>query len=366
MDALESKIRLNQLINEDIIKQFQRSFATFTGLQINAYDMEGDQIVSSDESTPIKCKNEGLNLALKHKKAMIFNCAGSVYFTSPIIVEREVIACFIGIGAKDAKRCQNAEQIQKSAKFLELLSSAISQMAHDNYRALKNSEQQKEVLKSQARFIMSVSTKIQEFLQNIFSSLDSISKNVKNEQNEEHLKCLSNASHSVFASIKDMIDYIKMSDEKIYLEEIKYQSSELKEQIFAQLLGYDARVILAPSVPEWLFGDPGRIGQMLVKIIKTILNEKSKAKILINLDSKKLAYALNLNITLNISKLENDEIEAFKNIFEEVNINFKNEKFDAVFLYLLFEQMFVSLDIKRNANSVTIMASIPQLKVSNN
>ena len=320
--------------------------------------MEGDQIVSSDESTPIRCKNEGLNLALKHKKAMIFNCAGSVYFTSPIIVEREVIACFIGIGAKDARRCQNAEQIQKSAKFLELLSSAISQMAHDNYRALKNSEQQKEVLKSQARFIMSVSTKIQEFLQNIFSSLDSISKNVKNEQNEEHLKCLSNASHSVFASIKDMIDYIKMSDEKIYLEEIKYQSSELKEQIFAQLLGYDARVILAPSVPEWLFGDPGRIGQMLVKIIKTILNEKSKAKI--------LAYALNLNITLNISKLENDEIEAFKNIFEEVNINFKNEKFDAVFLYLLFEQMFVSLDIKRNANSVTIMASIPQLKVSNN
>ena len=142
--------------------------------------------------------------------------------------------------------------------------------------------------------------------------------------------------------------------------------NELKEQIFAQLLGYDARVILAPNVPEWLFGDPGRIGQMLVKIIKTILNEKSKAKILINLDSKKLAYALNLNITLNISKLENDEIEAFKNIFEEVNINFKNEKFDAVFLYLLFEQMFVSLDIKRNANSVTIMASIPQLKVSNN
>ena len=110
-------------------------------------------------------------------------------------------------------------------------------MAHDNYRALKNSEQQKEVLKSQARFIMSVSTKIQEFLQNIFSSLDSISKNVKNEQNEEHLKCLSNASHSVFASIKDMIDYIKMSD----LEEIKYQSREIKEQIFDKLLGYDAR-----------------------------------------------------------------------------------------------------------------------------
>ena len=79
MDALESKIRLNQLINEDIITQFQRSFAAFTGLQINAYDMEGDLIVSSDEGTPIKCKNEGLNLALKHKKAMIFNCAGSVY-----------------------------------------------------------------------------------------------------------------------------------------------------------------------------------------------------------------------------------------------------------------------------------------------
>ena len=94
------------------------------------------------------------------------------------------------------------------------------------------------------------------------------------------------------------------------IEEIKYQSSELKEQIIASIKGYDARVILAPSVPEWLFGDPGRIGQMLVKIIKTILNEKSKAKILINLDSKKLAYALNLNITLNISKLENDEIEA--------------------------------------------------------
>lgn len=365
---MENKIKLNQLIKEELISSFQSSFANFTGLKIHTYDPQGRLLVSnsSGQDTPEHCKNEGLDLALKHKKAMIFSSDGSMYFTAPIIVEHEVIACFIGIGAKDAQRCQNAEEIQKSAKFLEVLSSAISQMAHNNYLALKNSKEQEESSKSQAQFVISVSSKIQDFLQNIFSSLDSISKNIKNERNKEHLERLNHASQSVFSSIKDMIDYIKMSDEKIHLEEIKYQSSELKEQIFNSLKGYDARVILGPSVPEELFGDPGRIGQMLVKIIKSILNEKSKAKILINLDSKKFAYALNLNITLNISKLENDEIEAFKSIFEEVNINFKNEKFDAVFLHLLFEQMFVDLDIKRNANNITITTSIPQLKLSDN
>lgn len=110
----------------------------------------------------------------------------------------------------------------------------------------------------------------------------------------------------------------------------------------------------------------GRIGQMLVKMTKTILNEKSKAKVLIKLDCKKLAYASNLNITLNLLKLSDDEVVAFRSFFEEVNINFQNEKFDAVFLHLLFEQMFVGLDIKRDDKNVAISMNIPQLKVSDN
>lgn len=364
---MENKIKLTALISEDAIAEFQKSFSTFTGLEINAYDTQGNLIIQNpnDKNISMNCNNEGLFLALKHKKAMIFTCDGKMNFCAPIIIGNEVIACFIGTG-KNTKRCQSAEQIQKSANFLAQISSAISQMAHDNYLALQNSKNQEEISKSQAKFVISVSTKIEEFLQNIFSSIENISKNVKNEQNKAELERLNEASLSVFSSIKNMIDYIKMGNEKIHLEEIKYQSSELKEQIFGSLAGYDARVILDESVPELLFGDPGRIGQMVVKIVKMILAQNSKAKILINLDSKKFAYATNLNITLKLSKLSNDEIAAFRHIFEEVNINFKNEKFDAVFLYLLFEQMFVDLGIERNHDNIVISMSIPQLEVRDN
>ncbi|HYT92115.1 MAG TPA: histidine kinase dimerization/phospho-acceptor domain-containing protein, partial [Gemmataceae bacterium] len=88
----------------------------------------------------------------------------------------------------------------------------------------------------------------------------------------EYLTTVRTSAHSLLAIINDILDFSKIEAGKLELESITFQPCEALTDglrglaIRAQQKGLELIVSVAPDVPEYLVGDPGRLQQILVNL----------------------------------------------------------------------------------------------------
>lgn len=380
-------IRLVDLMEVKALQKIQDEFSKYTGLASLMTDENGIPVTKGSgfsgfcmdlvRTTKLgcsrceECDKNGAVLTLKNKRATVYNChAGLTDFAAPIMLEGKMIGSCIGgqvrtedvdeekmtqiakelgvnpeafIEAARKTRCMDKEDVERAAIFLEGLAASLSEMAYHNYLALEKSHKMEKAARAQSEFIMSMYSDV-------------------------HMD-----SSQIPVEIREVVDYIRQVDGKIELRETNYKVNDLMDVVYEQAVNMldtdniDFRIGVAPSVPEFLLGDAGRIGQITVKALQVISTYKTRGSLVVEFSTRKKSYATMLVITI---KDYDSEIpsDSGKKILSYVNSDsfvYEPEDVSLVTIRLLkmfLEQMSASVIMRREEdNTIFVEFSIPQL-----
>lgn len=413
------KIKLTDLISVEALQQIQDGFSRYTGMAALTTDADGVPVTKGSGFTKFcmeltrqsekgchnceECDKNGALLTLKNGHASVYSChAGLMDFAAPIMVEGNFIGSFIGgqvrtsavddaamtrtaieyginpgeyVEAAKATSQMTQQEIQEAADFLEEIAASLSSLAYSNYLALQESKKMENAAKSQTKFVMSMTTNIERSMMNWFEIVQNTIETTDNEEIRDLLTQMQAEGEESRSNIRDVIDYVRMSAKKVEIEETEYRISDLIKQIHVGIAEYAAqkhiavRIEVDKNVPEILFGDAGRIGQMINKLLRIILNRKKEGAVEINMSAYKESYATMLRIAVvdKASVIPEEDRRVFRansKDNETDNVSGEDEKRLGISLArMLRRNMSGKFDFEEKGNDVIMTVDLPQLCV---
>lgn len=416
------KINLTDLISVEALQQIQDGFSKYTGMAALTTDANGVPVTNGSGFTKFcmeltrksakgchnceECDKNGALLTLKNGHASVYSChAGLMDFAAPIMVEGNFIGSFIGgqvrtsdidenkmgltaleyginpdeyIAAARESAFMTEQEVQDAADFLEEIAASLSSLAYRNYAALQESKKMENAAKSQAKFVMSMTTNIERSLVNWFEIVQNTIDTTDDAEIKELLTQMQNEGEESRSNIRDVIDYVRMSAKKVEIEETEYKVVDLAAQIKKGIAEYAAkkqvtvRVKIGDDVPKVLFGDAGRIGQLVNKLLRILINRKKDGCIEVNLSAYKASYATMLRVSVvdkDSSLPEEDRrvLRANSKDNDTENVSGEDERRLGISLArLLRRNMSGKFAFEENGADVIMIIDLPQLVGGNN
>ncbi|MGN0675528.1 MAG: PocR ligand-binding domain-containing protein, partial [Oscillospiraceae bacterium] len=302
-----------------------------------------------------ECDKNGALQTLHNGKPAVYRChAGLVDFASPIMVNGKFIGSIIGgqvrtspidtdymtsiakeleidpeiyIAAAEKTSVLAVESIEKAAEFLYEIAQLFSEMAYNNYLALKQSRKLERAARSQSVYIMNMSLNMEKNVNDWMSIAKKAVSNGDKSIMESSIKELINKSSDVYSMVSDTVDYIRLAGGEVELDETIYEMNTLLGQaadsIRDNLTQKGSSLIIKTdsTVPQYMLGDSGKIGQLLNKLLTGCIAYSERSDITVSASCRKVSYASILDIDITVSKLNisSDIIENIKNYFSNIS-----------------------------------------------
>lgn len=415
-----AEIRLTDLIDVNILQQIQDGFSGYTGMAALTTDADGVPVTKGSGFTDFcmnltrkseigckrcaECDRNGALKTFKEGKPEVYYChAGLVDYAAPIMVEGKFIGSFIGgqvrtaeIDEADMKKravemgidpeeyvraakrtaVLTIQDIDRAAEFLYKISEILSGMAYKNYEALKNSRRMERAARSQAAFIMDMSLSVQKSMEGWLVMTEQAMDSQSGSIMEHTMRQIISQGKEVYSSIGDTVEYIRMSGGEVELLETEYSIRELLEQTVVSAKAISGMeevqidIAIADTVPEYLLGDSGRIGQIVSKLLQNILYLTEDKQINIQVSGYSASYATMLvlriaNSGYGISEERFRDIQEYlRNSEQRLSGLDENSGFGMSMVYLLIRQMSGKLVLEKADNGgIAFMVNVPQLEI---
>ena len=414
---------LTDLIDVQLLQKIQDEFSRYTGLASLITDVDGKPITEgsgfcafcmehtrgSEEGYRqcVECDKKAPRKALKNGKPIVYRChAGLADFAAPIMVGERLVGCCLGGQVRidetpqidlqkkaeelgiDAEGYYKAfyevslmkeEEIQRAAEFLGIIANVLSEMAYQNYMSLEKYRQLERAARSQSRFLMNLSSDLHTNMNEWITGLQESVKSGNVESVMAVIDTMLQQGSSSYSIIGDIVDYMKFYNDNVALYEQPYRIHDILEAV-KELEEEEAKekqaelvFEVSPEVPQQLFGDSGRISQMLVKMVSNGLQSmepKEGNEVRIAVSVRKISYAYRLILTVRDTGrgLTEEQLEETREFFsrgllrqetEEENIEYKVSIVD---LYVRQMHGTISLE-SRLGEGTEVRIELPQLSV---
>lgn len=413
------ELHLTDLIDVKILQKMQDSLSNFTGMAALTTDERGVPVTVGSNFTRLcmdmtrqsevgcrrceECDKRGAMLTLAEGKPSVYDChAGLIDFAAPIMVDGSMVGSFIGgqvrVAPMDEKatrrvaaelgldedayveearniRLLDREEVEKAAAFLTNMASILSEVALHNYRALQKSRSLERVAQAQNALIINMNADLQKTM----LDLDQWGRRALEGQDPREmadtLQQFMEASEDMSASIQNTVEYARMSEGDISLQEEIYGLSQLLEgvqQENASLLIEHACQLLIEidsQVPDQLYGDQGKLRQLLGRLVQYVAEEAGEGTVWMRADCRKTTYALELRIRLQYGQSLSEEETESRNrslssrvlrLTQEV----PGEKMGLVFSGYLVQRMSGRISVRSSLEEGTVYElEIPQLYI---
>lgn len=412
---------LTNLIDVNVLQQIQDGFSAYTGMAALTTDADGIPVTKGSgftrfctdltrrsvlgEKRCAECDKQGALQTLIQEKPAVYHChAGLVDYAAPIMVENKFIGSFIGgqvrtseldeqemykkaielgidpriyIEAANETVMLSEHEVQKAAQFLSEIAKILSEMAYKNYVSLQKSIKMEKASKSQSDFIMNINLDIQENVKKWIN----IANTALEKNNYSALKGAVNdilyKSKEMLSTSEDTVEYIKMSDGTIELTETEYKIRDVVKQILDNIksthtntnvkLSYD----IASSVPEYLLGDSGRVGQIINKLVLNGIRFTEKGEVSVSISCNKVSYATILTISIKDTGVGMTQ-EQLENMLTRINSEeaypsdtTENPNLGFYVIGLMVRQMSGAIQVESKLNEGSIITvNLPQLAIS--
>lgn len=408
---------LTELIDVGILQKIQDGFSRYTRMAALTTDANGTPVTQPSGFTDFcdkvirksklgckrcfECDRQGALLTLENGGAVTYYChAGLVDFAAPIMVNGKVIGSFVGGQVRsepiDEKKMRaiaaelgidgdlyvreanksvqiDKDRIQRAAEFLEELAAVLSEMAYTNYAALEKSRKLERVARSQTAFMVEMNANMRKNVRDWMQTANRFAEGLGNQVLKDAFEELKAKGAEFLGSIEETIEYAKITDGDIELNEDIYDVRELLKRAADRAgascgsNGIRFEVRVDESVPEKLFGDAGRITQMLNKLLSNSINYTERGSIRIDASCKRESYAVMLNISITDSGNVLSEKELFKvpNYLEQSGAGFEGENIGVNIIGMLSRQMSGSVEVQARLGEGTRFSIVlPQLEIS--
>lgn len=177
-----------------------------------------------------------------------------------------------------------------------------------SYRLKKSAEEARQGLKAKTEFLSTMSHEIRTPLNGIIGLVHILINTEPEKSQKDKLKTILFSAKSLLKLVNDILDYSKMEEKKMELELIQMNLREIGENIikgeqkFAADKAIDLSFEMDSHVPEWVYGDPVRITQVITNLVHNAIKftEKGWVKLIILCEKSETHQAL-LKIVVNDS-----------------------------------------------------------------
>jgi len=417
---------LTDLIEVDLLQKIQDEFSRYTGMAALTTDADGNPITEGSAFTDFcmkytrqselgyqRCvasdKNAAL-MALKSGEPVVYVChAGMADFASPIMMGDKLIGCFLGGQVRVSSQIDeealketakelgieyesyykamqdtnyiNKKALKKSAKFLGIVANVLSEMAYQNYMAINKYRNLERAARSQSHFLMDISSDLHANMSGWLSELEAVVKSGSVESVMDVIDTMLTNGATTYSIIGDVVDYMKFSDGNVALYESAYAVRDVIEAVV--MLEEDEAIQkqitlscrIEENVPQVLFGDGGRIGQMLNKLISNAIGNKEdstkQTRIQITVSSEKRSYAQVLKIKMwdEGKELSADELKALSDYFSRGILRLQerdeNSEYALSLVDLFARQMQGKIGVEsKQGEGMAFIIELPQLEIT--
>jgi len=194
-----------------------------------------------------------------------------------------------GEGTFSHKLLKRSDVIGKLAQSFEQARSRLRdyhiklQRSNEDLKITAKLAEESTVAKSQ--FLANMSHEIRTPMNGVMSMADFLMGTTLDEEQEQYAKVIKSSSESLLTIINDILDFSKIEAGKFEIEEIDFNLRELFRDIcygfIHKLEDSEIEFIssVAPSVPTYHYGDPGRVRQVLINLIGNSLKFTEKGYI---------------------------------------------------------------------------------------
>ncbi len=416
---------LTDLIDADLLQKIQDEFSKYTGIAALTTDANGNPITKGSASTDfcmkytrcselgyqrcVECDKNAAVMALEKGEPVVYEChTGLADFASPIMLGDKLLGCFLGgqvrmsseIDEEDLKKKANElgieyesyydalkkisivdkKELEKSAKFLGVVASVLSEMAYQSYMSIDKYRNLERAARSQSHFLMDLSSDLHENMSKWIASLEQVVSSGSVDKVMEVIDTMLTNGTTTYSIIGDIVDYMKFSDGNVALYESPYSIHdvvqavvELEEEEATQrkiTLTYE----IGEKVPMCLLGDGGRIGQLLAKLITNAIavkdEKKGESEVHISVSAEKDSYAqvLTIRVQNQGEVLSAEELSVLREYFSRGVLLLKDRdeinEFALSIVDLFVRQMQGRIAVtSTQTDGTTFEIKLPQLEV---
>lgn len=374
----QNKLHLNDLIDTALLQKVQDAFSDMAGLAALTTDENGVAVTQGSNFSDFcmkytresslgcsrceQCDKFGAEMALEQGKSIVYFChAGLMDFAAPIIVQNQLVGCFIGgqvltappkpdqikqyaeeIGVdpdeylEAAKRVNIMEQekIDNAAKFLYVFADILSDITYSRHLVFQANKELGQSINMKSDFLANMSHEIRTPMNAVIGMADmALRENLPNVA-REYINQIKIAGKSLLTIINDILDFSKIESGKmdINLEEYEPMSviNDVSNIVMTRLRDKGVELILdiSPDLPYKLLGDSIRIKQIILNLAN---------------NAAKFTHSGKVTLKMEYTKLSDEDIDLCVSV-EDTGIGIKPEDMDKLF------QSFSQVDSKRNRN----------------
>lgn len=417
------KYKLTDLVDESTLQNIQENFSQVTGMACLIIEPSGipatqkccfsefcEKYIRRSELGRRKCElcgKKGVLAALKNRKTSIYYCHSRLAeFASPIIVGGELLGGIVGGQSRiydpdEEMMTKSAEQlgispeiyikkfkqtnfhtkdeILKASQYLGRLAEIISNIAASNLRRVEKLLSSEKTARSQALFVTDMALKMKQSMDHWMTSVKSISNLELSRPIKNDLQKIISDGKEADSILTDFVDYIKMTEGATSLSETPYDLREFLPQtveiLQKEMIDKDISISfeIDKSVPPLLFGDYGRISQVVMRLVRGGISRMDVGYIKIKASCTDSFYAKMLEICVSDSSgaFSEQEIENIRQYFD-TGISALIEKsitkgLGYPMIAMLLRQLSGSIEIQNKRPENTVFAfKIPQLSIDRN
>lgn len=414
---------LTDLICVDLLQKIQDEYSKYTGIAALTTDANGNPLTRGSGSTDfcmkytrcselgyqrcVECDKNAAVMALEKGEPVVYEChMGLADFASPIMLGDNLLGCFLGGQVRMSSEISEEElrkkatelgigyenyydalkkvavidktELDKSAKFLGVVASVLSEMAYQSYTSIDKYRSLERAARSQSHFLMDLSSDLHKNMNEWITSLEAAVSDGNVEKVMGVIDTMLTNGTTTYSIIGDIVDYINFSDGNVALYESPYSIHDVVQAVVAleeeEAAAKNISIVyqMDDKVPQQLLGDGGRIGQMLAKLLATAIEAKTnkkKTKVLIQVETKKNSYAQVLTIRVKDEGrvLGKEELADLQEYFSRGILRLQNREdtneFALSIVDLFVRQMQGKVMVESTKEGTVFVIEMPQLEV---
>lgn len=376
---------ITELFTVDALQKIQDAFSTMIGMAALITDENGHAITEPSNFTDYcwkytrqaklgalrceQCDKYGSLMAHDTGKPTFYTChAGLIDFAAPIVANGTIIGAVIGgqvltrplhkalvketaeaTGINFEEYWEAAQKIKivsqkrigRAMEFLYTISSILSNMSLDRYKALNAAEETRkaslEIEKAaqmKTDFLANMSHEIRTPMNAIIGMAEMALREDIPDEARSYINQIKSSGRSLLTIINDILDFSKIESGKMDIVPIEYDSmsmfNDVSNIIMTRLIDKDVYFDLdiTPHLPSMLYGDNIRIRQVLINLANNAVKFTNYGFVCIKVDFE---WIDSDNILLKISVID-------------TGIGIKKEDLSKIF------ESFQQVDSKRNRN----------------
>ncbi len=373
---MESDIRLTEYIDKSILQTIQDAFSDMTGLAALTTNPDGTAVTEGsgfcrfctelNRKCPLGkqlCEysdKSGAMMTHRTGRPTWYYChAGLIDFSAPIVVNGEMVGCFVGGQAltapPDEAKCKahaiqlgldpdeyfdairevnivSEEKVKKAMDFLYTISGVLSDMAYGKYTSDKASTELERVSRMKSDFLANMSHEIRTPMNAVIGMAEMALREDLPDSAREYISQIKSSGKVLLTIINDILDFSKIESGMLDIKLAEYEPVSLFDDVAAiiasKVLDRDIELILNlnTSIPKRLYGDGTRIRQILLNLANNAVKFTEEGQV---------------RFVVDYSVLDADEILLSVSV-EDTGIGIKEENLEKVF------ESFSQVDSKRN------------------